>query len=66
MKHIYFMDIVKICIIFKKLILEKVLKQNPEIYNKISIGEIMSRINEDVNYVADFLVGDIILMLKEF
>lgn len=38
----------------QKLILEKVLKQNPELYNKISIGEIMSRITEDTENIASF------------
>ncbi|WP_064580339.1 ABC transporter ATP-binding protein [Streptobacillus moniliformis] len=37
----------------QKIILEKVLKQNPQIFKKISVGEILSRITGDVeDYIA--------------
>ena len=42
--------------VIQKEILQKVMKQTPQYFNKMSIGEVMSRMLSDVNeYIAQFL-----------
>ncbi|WP_067322758.1 ABC transporter ATP-binding protein [Streptobacillus felis] len=49
----------------QKQILDKVLKQNPEILQKISVGEIMSRLTGDVEeYISPFLSWGIYCFTK--